>query len=155
MKKLKLIFSVCLLFTFLSEANASYRETDFSPFPLNLGAEDLLSGYWKSNDDFLQILEIRNDTINEHSWFIIYRVSADNPEDRSVDGFIYYDSIDDIYKRLTWTAEGIEVTPFVLFMLQEPDDDTKSVDDEKYCVTTSIYMLKIYGQMFIRTECDI
>lgn len=150
MKKLKLILPLFFCFLFIFEANASYRETDFSPFPLSIKSETLLNGYWQSNDGYLEITEVEYYSINEHSWFIIYEVNPKDPLDKVVNGFIFFDDTDDSYKRVFWTDEGVVIKTFILYRLEERVEEPAN----QYCVHMNTYMLKMNEQMFVRTECD-
>jgi len=149
MKRLVNILTFLWLICIGFEANATYRETDFSPFPLSVHSETLLNGYWESNGGYLEIVEVEFYSINDHSWFIIHEVSAVNANDRRVMGFIFFDSRDQSYKRVFWTDGGVRVTPFVLYRLEDNENDPL----EEYCLETDTYMLKLDEEMFIRSEC--
>ena len=151
MKKLSHI----LLFFFFSctlfEAQANYRETDFSPFPLSVSSEALLNGYWESKNGYLEIVEVKQYSINEHSWFIIYEMETAASQNKVINGFIFYDSSEEAYKRVFWTEEGLVVKTFILYRLEDREDEVTG----EYCLHMNTFMLKMNEEMFVRTDCDI
>jgi hypothetical protein len=149
--KLKLLISLLLFTLFALEVGASYRETDFSPFPLSIKSEALLNGYWQSKDGFLEITEVKNYSINDHSWFIIYEIDPSDMNNKVINGFIFFDSDDNEYKRVFWTDDGLIIKTFILYRLEEQVKEPS----QEFCVHTNTYMLKMNEEMFIRTECGL
>ena len=145
---------------------ANIKEKDFSPFPLSLKSELLLSGHWDSESGYLEIIEVKHHSINEHSWFLIYEIEPKEPkepkepeepeepnklENKEVSGFIFFDAEDEAYKQVFWMGEGFEVKPFVLYRLK--DREQHSVVGEHCVYVNSTYMLKMNEKMFVRSEC--
>ena len=151
MKKLRLIFPLLLCFLFLFEVGASYREIDFSPFPLNIKSETLLNGHWKSDSSHLEIVRTENHFMkDEHGLFIIYEVDSKNPDSKKISGFIFHDHLEKSYKRGFWVEGEVEIRPFTLYGLE---NRVSELFNEGYCVQ-NMYMLKMKEQMFVRKECD-
>ena len=151
MKKISHILLFLFLFCTLFDAQANYRETDFSPFPLSASSETLLNGYWESNNGYLEIVEIRHYSINEHSWFIIYEMETPESTEKAINGFIFYDANEEVYKRVYWTDSGLVVNNFILYRLEDRENESLG----QYCVQMNTYMLKMDEEMFVRTDCDI
>ena len=138
---------------------ANIKEKDFSPFPLSLKSEPLLSGHWDSESGYLEIIEVKHHPINEHSWFLIYEIDPNKPKEpnkpenkEEVSGFIFFDAEDEAYKQVFWMGEGFEIKPFVLYRLK--DREQHSVVGEHCVYVNSTYMLKMNEKMFVRSECS-
>jgi len=152
MNRLTIIFSFLLILFGSLDSFATPKETDFAPFPLSISSEGLLNGYWSSDDGFLQITESDNYFINDHKWFIIYRVDDETSDDKEIAGFIYYDLASDEYKRVFWEESGVDVSSFVLYRREQRVIDAPSLDPT--CESVSVYMLKLNEEVFVRTECE-
>ena len=153
MNKLKLLIVIllCSLFAFEVGARASYRETDFSPFPLSANSEVLLNGYWQSDGGYLEITEVNNHSTNGHNWFVIYEIDSNDMNNRVINGFIFFDSYDNHYKRLFWTDDEIIIKTFMIYRLEDKFQESSGEN----CVHTNTYMIKMNKKMFVRSECGL
>ena len=71
-------------------------------------------------------------------------------EEKVINGFIFYDSDERVYKRVYWTEGGLVVNNFILYRLEAPEKEPSG----EYCLHMNTYMLKMNEEMFVRSECN-
>lgn len=152
MKKISFIL-LCLFFFFVSTvSNAAPRETDFAPFPLSLKTQRVLDGNWKSEKGQIKISKIDNSEINEHSWYTVSYESFLDTHEEEVIGFIYFDLVNDEYKKVFWSSAGVETKELSLFFLVE---DQEAMSQGFECLKLKTYMIKIKDESFTKSECSL